>query len=96
MKNTTLHLAERLFWDTDFSLLDPDRHDQAIITRAFDYGTWEDVKETLAYYGEKRVKKCLTTSSSLRHGAIGLACSVFNLQPKDFKCYTKKRYLKSS
>ena len=96
MKNTTLQLPERLFWDTDFSKLDPQKNDWAIITRVFDYGSWEDVKEVIAYYGWEEVKKVLQNATYIRPKAISLACSVFDVQPGDFKCYTKKRYLKNS
>ena len=96
MKNSALRLPESLFWDTDYSKLDPEWNDWAIITRTFDYGSWDDVKEVIAYYGWNKVKKVLQNATYIKPNAISLACSLFDLNPNDFICYTKKRYLKNS
>lgn len=90
MRSSILRLPECLFWDTDYDKIDPDKQYMAVITRVFDYGSWDEVLEVIAYYGEKKVNKTLRKVSCLKPHSISLACSLFNLQPIDFKCYTKK------
>lgn len=85
-----LYLPKNLFWDTDYERIDPNFHSWYIVTKVFDYGSWDDVKEVIAYYGEEKVKEFLQKASYLRDNALNLACSLFNLKPKDFKCYIKK------
>ena len=92
MRSSILKLPELLFWDTDYNKIDPDTQYLAVITRVFDYGSWEDVKEVIAYYGEKKVKEALTGSSYIKPHSLSLACSLFNLTPTDFKCYTKRQF----
>lgn len=92
MRSSILRLPKRLFWDTDYNKVDPDEQYMAVITRVFDYGSWEDVKEVIVYYGEEKVKKSLMISSYIRPRALSLACSLFNLIPANFKCYTKRQF----
>ena len=87
----SLRLSESLFWDTDFSKIDPDLQWKEIITRVFEYGTWSEVKEIIAYYGSEKVKNHLVSAAYLRENAVNLARSLFNLNPPDFKCYTEKQ-----
>lgn len=92
IRSSILKLPERLFWDTCYDRIDPDEQYLWVITRVFDYGSWEDVKEVIAYYGEKKVKKSLLKSSYIRPKSLSLACSLFNLNPSDFKCYTTRQF----
>lgn len=92
LRSSILKLPEQLFWDTDYNKIDLDKNDLWIIARVFDYGSWEDVKEVIAFYGEKKVKKYLKLSSYIKPRSLSLACSLFNLIPTDFKCYTKRQF----
>lgn len=62
----TSHLSEQsvpdkskyrkaLFWDTDFETLDWQRNAEWIIQRVFEYGNESEIKETIQYYGEKKI-----------------------------------------
>ncbi|MBI2967501.1 MAG: hypothetical protein HYY40_06785 [Bacteroidetes bacterium] len=92
IRSTILKLPKRLFWDTNYNKIDPDKQYLWVISRVFDYGSWEDVKEVIAYYGEKKVMKSLQYVKYLKPYALSLACSLFNLNPADFKCYTRKQF----
>jgi len=52
-------MRKALFWDTDIRLIDPEKHQNAIIIRVFTRGTEEEKKLTLEYYGDEQVKKVL-------------------------------------
>ena len=66
----TSHLSEQsqpdkskyrtaLFWDTDFDTLDWQRNSEWIIQRVFEYGNESEIKETIRYYGKKRITTVL-------------------------------------
>ena len=44
-----------LFWDTDFESIDWQRNSEWIIQRVFDYGNEAEIKETIRFYGRKKV-----------------------------------------
>ena len=44
-----------LFWDTDFESIDWQRNSEWIIQRVFDYGNEAEIKETIRFYGKKKV-----------------------------------------
>lgn len=44
-----------LFWDTDFDALDWQRNYEWIIQRVFDYGNGTEIKETIRFYGRKKI-----------------------------------------
>ena len=66
----TSHLSEQsqpdkskyrkaLFWDTDFDTLDWQRNSEWIIQRVFEYGNESEIKETILFYGKKRIADVL-------------------------------------
>ena len=48
-----------MFWDTDFESLDWQRNSEWIIQRVFEYGNENEIKETIQYYGKRRITKVL-------------------------------------
>lgn len=58
-------LRKGLFWDTDVSKLDYDKHAVAIIRRVFERGNSEEKKYITDYYGDKRVAEVLGTDLSV-------------------------------
>ena len=48
-----------LFWDTDFDKLDWQHNSEWIIQRVFEYGNETEIKETIRFYGKKRITKVL-------------------------------------
>ena len=66
----TSHLSEQatpdkskyrkaLFWDTDFDTLDWQHNSEWIIQRVFEYGNESEIKETIRFYGKKRIANVL-------------------------------------
>jgi hypothetical protein len=50
---------KNLFWDVDIEKLDVFKHQQFIIARAFDKGTWNDLKEISKQYSVDEIKFAL-------------------------------------
>ena len=48
-----------LFWDTDLESLDWQRNAEWIIQRVFEYGNENEIKETIRYYGKRKITKVL-------------------------------------
>ena len=48
-----------LFWDTDFDTLEWQQNSEWIIQRVFEYANESEIKETIKYYGEKRIADVL-------------------------------------
>lgn len=44
-----------LFWDTDFDTLDWQRNSEWIIQRVFEYGNESEIKETIRFYGKRKI-----------------------------------------
>jgi len=48
-----------LFWDTNIDKIDWQRQKRAVISRVFERGTAQEIKEILSFYGEKMVAEIL-------------------------------------
>lgn len=81
-----------LFWDSDPAKIDFERDASYLVRRVFDLGRLDDVAEVMRYYPASMLVKILTEADSLPENAIYLAAALFNLKPKDFKCFTSKQY----
>lgn len=44
-----------LFWDTDFDTLEWQRNSEWIIQRVFEYGNESEIKETIRFYGKRKI-----------------------------------------
>jgi len=44
-----------LFWDTDFDTIDWQRNSEWIIQRVFEYGNESEIKETIRFYGKRKI-----------------------------------------
>ena len=85
-------LSPRSFWDTDIKKIDYVKNSGSVILRVFEYGTWNDIREVLRLYGEKKVVKTLREAVYLHETTLHLACFIFNLNLTRFKCFTTKQY----
>jgi len=99
-ENTTsqkkLNISPRAFWDTDFNKLNTQTQKEFIIRRVFERGRWDDVLNTITFYGDKTVINALLEAEYLPEGALYLAAAIFKLNKAQFKCYTNKQYRPSS
>jgi hypothetical protein len=95
-KRKKLCISPRAFWDTDFSKLNTQTQKEFIIRRVFERGRWDDVLNTISFYGDKTVINALLEAEYLPEGALYLAAAIFKLNIEQFKCYTNKQYRPSS
>lgn len=80
-------LSEHLFWDTDRSQVDADRHGEFIITRVMDRGMRADVETTWTYYGPDRIRDALIKAASLDKKTISFFANQFHLPREAFRAY---------
>ncbi len=85
-----LTLSKRAFWDVDFDALDYEKDKNFIIRKAYDRGSWDDMKWCVDMYGEQEVVKVLQSARYLRDDTLKLVCVLFNYEPQTFLCYTRK------
>ena len=82
-----------LFWDVDCDALDLEEHARFILTRTFERGTIEEVRNCLTWYGEERAKAQLTQTRWLSPIALSFCCCIFDLKEEYFRCYRLRQAL---
>lgn len=87
-----IHLSPKGFWDVDMNKLDYDKHSDYIIRKVFDHGSWDDILEVTAYYGNEKISQALTNAAYLRGNTQYFASLFLNIPIQQFKCYTTKQY----
>ncbi len=90
--NQIMQLSNRAFWDVDMSKLDYKAQADAIIVRVFERGSWEDILEVAAYYGNEKVKIALMNAPYLMQKTMLFASNLFKIPLSSFKCFTTKQY----
>ncbi len=80
-------LSSHLFWDIDTEQIDMDTCPSQIIQRVLEYGTIDDWKLILAYYGlDKIVKECRSLRT-LDAKALSFICCISNTDKTQYRCY---------
>lgn len=89
---STPNLARRLFWDFRYNDIEWQNDYGTIIERVIERGTDEEWGELMRFYGRQKVIDTLKFESTyLPEHAINRVCEYFKIQPKDLRCYTRKR-----
>ena len=76
----------------DMSKMDYEKNADYIIRKVFDRGSFQDIVETIAYYGDRRIIQALTTAPYLMEKTMVFASKLFNIPISSFKCSTTKQY----
>ena len=84
-------LSKQAFWDVDFDKIDFNKNSRFVIEKVITRGLLEDFFSLRKYYGDSKIKKEITKSRWLSDLDIYFCCSVFDLEPQQFKCYTTKQ-----
>lgn len=84
-------LSQDLFWDTDPTTLDPERHASYCIIRIVERGTRQEVRAAWSYYGEDRVREVLLKAPALSAQTITFFANQFNLPPKTFRAFRRSQ-----
>ena len=88
-----IQLRNSLYWDVDMNTLSLQKHARFILTRTFEKGTIKEMKDCLAYYGKDKVKAELTQARWLSPITLAFCCCIFDLEKKDFRCFTLRQSL---
>lgn len=81
----------RIFWDVDVDKLDYDSKANFVITRVFERGDVEDIRNCRRYYGDEKVAEALLNAKFLPLHTLYLASAVIAKPIKDFRCYTLRQ-----
>ena len=80
-------LSPHLFWDIDKNRADMDSCPSQIIQRVLEYGTLDDWKLILSYYGlDKIVSECRKLRT-LDAKALSFICCISNTDKTQYRCY---------
>lgn len=82
-----MDLSKQLFWDTDISRLDAEKHARFIIERVLTSGFLTDWKTILRYYGYEKIKKEALLMRSLDKLTLYFCSSFFKIPKEEFRCY---------
>lgn len=65
---------------------------KGIIMSVFESGSLNDMLSLIVYYGRDTVIEELKNAVPLKRSTLSLCCSIFNLKPNEFKCFTENRF----
>lgn len=89
MKN--INLSKVLFWDTDYTQIDYQKHARYVIERVVMYGNVRDWRAIKEYYGKRKIKQEVLQSRYLDEKSLNFLCCIFNLPKEKFRCYIIKQ-----
>ncbi len=80
--------SSHLFWDTDISQIDFDKHQKFIIKKVLQYGFYNDWKLLLKTYGLKTIIKHAITIKDIDKKTLAFLSVISETPKKEFLCYT--------
>lgn len=86
-----LPIRRGLFWDVDVDLLDEQKHKTYIVQQVLSYGTIEEFRMILDYYGTEEVKETLKMAGYFDPKTFSFILRFFDIDKDEMQCYTKKR-----
>ncbi len=87
---TDLAIRRELFWDLPDRLPDVIRNRRLIVERVLEYGSVEEFREILSYYGKTEIVDEVRQIGYLHPKTLEFVVSFFSLHHKDLKCCTLK------
>lgn len=88
---TASDFSPHLFWDVDVRDLEFKRSKKLIVERVLEYGQMEDWKKLQKVYNLEEIMSVARTIRSLDEVTLSFLCLLFDLEKKDFRCYTEKQ-----
>lgn len=80
-----------LFWDTDIKKIDIQKNKQAIIERVLERGSWDNIKEVIAYYGKAQVAEAAMKARWFSDKTIHFISGYFDIPLQKMRCYILKQ-----
>ncbi|RKX17303.1 MAG: hypothetical protein DRP35_11170 [Candidatus Zixiibacteriota bacterium] len=81
-------LSKHLFWDVDISEVDVEKHVRFIVERVVTRGNLNDFKLLLKTYTKKMIAQNVVKIRSLDKKTINFLSIYFDIDKKDFRCYS--------
>ena len=83
-----MNLSKSLFWDTDLSDIDWNKHYKFVIHRVLTCGTWQDWVVIKNHYGLETIKPAVLSMRHLDKLSLCFCSTIFDIPPENFRCYT--------
>lgn len=82
--------SDHLFWDTERSNIDLEKHKAQVIYQVLEYGTIEDWRLIQKIYSKKTMAEVVTKLRSLDPVTLSFIAEYLGLNKTDFRCFRKK------
>lgn len=79
---------QRIFWDVKFDQLDYDKKFKFVISRVFERGDVDDIRNYRRYYGDEKIREVLLNVKFLPETRMYLAAAVIDCPITEFRFYT--------
>lgn len=86
-----MNLSSNIFWDTDPSKLDYEKHLYYIIPRVLDFGTIDDVRQVISFYGDDTIIRVLLEVRYLSPKTISYFSWKYGLDKTRFRSYNHRQ-----
>lgn len=80
-------LSKHLFWDIDISNINVQKHQKFIIKKVLQYGTYNDWKLILKYYGQNKIINISKTIKDLDKKTLSFLSTISGIDKTKFLCY---------
>ena len=80
-------LSDVIFWDMNRKTADLDLHCAHFIPRVLEYGTLDDWKLILNYYGLDKIVEVCKGVRSLDPVCLSYICTISDTKKEDYRCY---------
>ena len=84
-------LSKHLFWDVDISEIDDLKHKKFIIKKVLFYGTFNDWKKILKFYGKDSIISISKNIKDLDKKTLSFLSAISGTAKTEFLCYTTKQ-----
>ena len=83
------NINKELFWDVPIEELNYAKNSSFIISRIFNYGSFQEIADIIICYGSDYVKEFLLSFPDLTAFGLENASAFFGIPEKQFSCYTR-------
>ncbi|MDA3942225.1 MAG: hypothetical protein PF694_01645 [Bacteroidetes bacterium] len=89
MSKLIQQLNKNYFWDVNIALLDKEKSKRLIIERTLNFGTLNEIKLVMDFYGRKTVASILCNLNYIDPKTLNFVSLLFQIPKTKFKCYTR-------
>jgi len=86
-----LTLRKELFWDMDADTLDERIHQRYIVRQVIMFGTLDEFRTILSYYGLDAIRESIKKAGYLDPKTFSFVTTILDIDKNEMLCYTKKQ-----